>query len=63
MRANSVDRNVNPQIDRAKSLLIEREGLSENDAHYRLQKEAMNRRVSKLQVAQEILRYYDENAD
>ena len=45
--------------DRAKCVLMECQGMSEADAHRYIEKQAMNRRLSKRQVAEEILRSYD----
>ncbi len=47
-------------VDRAKCLLIQFDGLTENDAHRYIEKAAMNQRISRLQVAQEILRQYEK---
>ena len=46
-------------VNRAKWLLIEREGLTEPEAHRRITKTAMDRHSSKRAVAQEILRKYE----
>lgn len=45
-------------VDRAKCLLIETSGLRENEAHAYLEQEAMRRRVSKKELAEEIIRDY-----
>lgn len=45
-------------IDRAKCLLIEFNRMSESNAHAHIEKEAMNRRLTKRDVAEEILRRY-----
>ena len=42
-------------VSRAKCLLIEREGLTEVQAHRRIEKEAMDSRRDRAEVAQEIL--------
>lgn len=49
-------------VDRAKCLLIQFEGRTEAEAHRYIEKRAMDLRVSRLQVAQEILRRYEELA-
>lgn len=46
-------------IDRAKCLLIEHEQLSEAEAHRKLEKDAMDRRRTRRQIAEEIIRRYD----
>ncbi len=43
-------------VDRAKGVLMAREGLSENDAYQRIQRQARQERRSMRQVAQAILR-------
>ena len=45
-------------VNRAKWLLIQQEGISEADAQHRLEKQAMDNRVSKKQVAEEIIKIY-----
>ena len=45
-------------FNRAKWLLIQQEGISEADAQHRLEKQAMDNRVSKKQVAEEIIKIY-----
>ena len=45
-------------FNRAKWLLIEHEGISEADAQHRLEKQAMDSRVSKKKVAEEIIKIY-----
>lgn len=45
-------------VNRAKWALIEQEGLTEPQAHRKIEKLAMDRRVSKEQVAEEILAKY-----
>lgn len=44
------------RMNQAKWLLIEREGLTEQEAHQRILKTAMERRISKRQAAEEIIR-------
>jgi len=46
-------------IDRAKCLLISHLSLSEKDAHKFIEKQAMDMRVSKREVAESILKTYD----
>lgn len=48
-------------INRAKWLLIEREHLSEPDAHRRIEKQAMDRCLSRREIAREIIDRYLEN--
>lgn len=43
-------------ITKAKCLLIQERGVTEEEAHHMLEKEAMNRHISKKEVATEILR-------
>ncbi len=43
-------------INRAKWVLIEKQGMSEQDAHRYIEKQAMDRCVSKRIIAEEILR-------
>ncbi len=45
-------------VSRAKCLLIEREGFSENEAHRLLEKRAMDERISKTDAAKAVLRRY-----
>ena len=45
-------------VNRAKWLLIERLGMTEQDAHGYIEKEAMNRRTSR-EIAEEIIRMYE----
>ena len=45
-------------INRAKWLLIDRLGMSEAEAHYHIEKQAMDRRISKREAAEEIIRIY-----
>lgn len=47
-------------VDRAKLVLMEMEDLSENDAHHRLEKTAMDERKSRYDVAVEILEKYHQ---
>ncbi len=44
------------RMNQAKWLLIEREGLTEQEAHQRILRMAMERRISKRQAAEEIIR-------
>lgn len=46
-------------VNRAKWLLIENLGLSENDAHYHIEKKAMDNRLSRREAAEYIIRTYD----
>lgn len=46
-------------VNRAKWLLIENLKMSENDAHYYIEKQAMDTRMSRREVAQGIIRTYD----
>lgn len=46
-------------VNRAKWLLIENLKMSENDAHYYIEKQAMDMRMSRREVAQGIIRTYD----
>lgn len=47
-------------VDRAKCLLIQHQGLSEPLAHRYIEKQAMDRRLSRLDIAKEILDSYEE---
>ena len=47
-------------ISRAKILLIEKENLTEEEAHKRIEKEAMDYRLSRVQVAMDIINLYEE---
>ena len=47
-------------VDRAKCLLIQFESMTESDAHRYIEKAAMDQRVPRLQVAQEILQQYEK---
>lgn len=46
-------------VNRAKWLLIEKLGMSESDAHYFIEKRAMDERISRREVAEDIIRSYD----
>lgn len=46
-------------VNRAKWLLIERHHMTENDAHYYIEKQAMDMRLSRREVAENIIRTYD----
>lgn len=46
-------------VNRAKWLLISHLGMNETDAHYYIEKQAMDTRRSRREVAQEIIRAYD----
>lgn len=46
-------------ITRAKLILMQYSGLSEEEAHRKIEKLAMNRRVSKREIAQEIISTYE----
>ncbi len=46
-------------VNRAKWLLIERLGMTEQDAHGYIEKEAMNRRCTSREIAEEIIRMYE----
>lgn len=47
-------------VNRAKWLLIENLGMRENDAHYYIEKQAMDTRLSRREVAENIIRTYDK---
>lgn len=47
-------------ISRAKILLIEKDGLSEEEAHKKIEKVAMDYRLSRVQVALDIIGLYEE---
>lgn len=51
------------RMNQAKWLLIEREGLTEQEAHQRILKTAMERRISKRQAAEEIIRRNTETSN
>lgn len=46
-------------VNRAKWLLIEKLGMNENDAHYYIEKQAMDTRISRREAAERIIRTYD----
>ena len=46
-------------VNRAKWLLIERLGMTEQDAHGYIEKEAMNRRRTSREIAEQIIRLYE----
>ena len=46
-------------IDRAKCLLIQYSGMSEEQAHRYLEKQAMDRRMTRREVAEEVLRLHN----
>ncbi len=46
-------------VNRAKWLLIENHGMTERDAHYYIEKQAMDTRLSRREVAENIIRTYD----
>ena len=46
-------------VEQAKSLLMEREGLSEEEAHHQLQKRSMDSGARLVQTARRILREYE----
>ncbi len=46
-------------VNRAKCILMQYENMTENDAHKYLEKEAMNTRVSKRELAEKIINYYE----
>lgn len=46
-------------VNRAKWLLIEKLGMSEKDAHYFIEKRAMDSRCSRREVAENLIRTYD----
>ncbi len=48
------------RIDRAKCLLIQNEYMSEEEAHKHLEKEAMNARKTRLEIANAIIKEYEE---
>lgn len=47
-------------VNRAKWLLIENLGMTEKDAHYYIEKQAMDMRLSRREVAEYIIRTYDK---
>lgn len=46
------------QIVRAKCLLIEKKGVSEEEAHKFIEKQAMDQRIGRIEVAEEIIDFY-----
>lgn len=46
-------------VNRAKWLLIEKHGMTEKDAHYYIEKQAMDARVPRRKIAENIIRTYD----
>lgn len=46
-------------VNRAKWLLIEHHRMTENEAHYYIEKQAMDTRLSRREVAENIIRSYD----
>ena len=56
LREKMVDIRV---VNRAKWLLISRLDMTEEDAHYYIEKQAMDTRISRREVAEEIIRAYD----
>ncbi|MBO6214181.1 MAG: ANTAR domain-containing protein [Lachnospiraceae bacterium] len=46
-------------VSRAKCVLIEKKGMSEADAHRYIEKQAMDKRISRRNVAEDILDFYD----
>lgn len=47
-------------VNRAKWLLIEHMKMTENDAHYYIEKQSMDTRLSRREVAENIIRTYDK---
>ena len=47
-------------VNRAKWLLIEHRGMTEDEAHRRIEKQSMDRRVSKREVAEEIVKEWKD---
>ena len=47
-------------IDRAKWILITRMGMSENEAHRYIEKQAMDLRVTRRAIAEGLLKTYDD---
>ena len=47
-------------VNRAKWLLIEHLSMTEQDAHYYIEKQAMDTRLSRREVAEHIIRTYDQ---
>ncbi len=48
------------RVNRAKWLLIEHLHLTEQEAHYHIEKKAMDLRQSRREVAEDIIRYYEQ---
>ncbi len=48
-------------VDRAKWLLIEKQGMSEPEAHQYILKQSMDARISRREFAESIIRLYDES--
>ena len=48
------------RVDRAKWLLIQHHNMTEQDAHYYIEKQAMDTRLSRREVADSIIRTYDK---
>lgn len=46
-------------VDRAKWLLIQRHSMTERDAHYYIEKQAMDTRLSRREIAESIIRTYE----
>lgn len=46
-------------VDRAKCLLIQYQQMTEKEAHHMIEKRAMDRRCTKREIAEEILKIYD----
>ena len=46
-------------VNRAKWLLIERHHMTESDAHHYIERQAMDMRLSRREVAENIIRSYD----
>ena len=49
------------RADRAKGLLMKFKNMSEEEAHRYLEKTALDRRVSRRQIADEIIDFYEED--
>lgn len=47
-------------VNRAKWLLIDNMNMTENDAHYYIEKQAMDTRLSRREIAENIIRTYDK---
>ena len=47
------------RVDRAKWLLIQHHHMTEQDAHYYIEKQAMDTRLSRREVSEQIIRTYD----